>query len=313
MPVSQVREVAHDITVSAPADAVYRLIADVRNWPRIFPPTIYVDRLEHTSDEERIHIWATANGEAKDWISRRTLDAGRRRIDFRQEVSSPPVAAMSGTWLIEPVSDTASLVRLLHDYRAVDDDPASLGWIDRAVDQNSRSELAALKRNVELAHATEEVTFSFVDTEQIRGSIVDAYDFVNDAQLWEQRLPHVARVRLDEPMPGLQTLEMDTRATDGSTHTTKSFRVCMRPYRIAYKQVTLPALLTLHTGVWTFEAGTGGVTASSQHTVTLNTTNISRVLGPDAGVAEARAYVRRALSTNSRATLGFAREYAEKR
>jgi aromatase len=313
MPLSEVREVAHDITIDAPAAAIYRLIAEVRNWPRIFPPTIYVDRLEHTGDQERIHIWATANGEAKNWVSRRTLDPDNLRIDFRQEVSTPPVAAMSGTWLIESTSDTSSLVRLLHDYRAVDDGPDSLAWIDRAVDQNSRSELAALKRNVELAHSTEAVTFSFVDTEQIRGSVLDVYDFINDAQLWDQRLPHVARVNLEEPVSGLQTLEMDTRAKDGSTHTTRSYRVCTRPHRIAYKQVTLPALMTLHTGVWTFEAGPDGVTASSQHTVTLNTDNITRILGPDAGVEQARAYVKSALSTNSRATLGFAREYAETR
>lgn len=313
MPLREVREVAHDITVSASAEAVYELIADVRNWPRIFPPTIYVDRLEHSGDEERIHIWATANGAAKDWISRRTLDPARLRIDFRQEVSTPPVASMGGSWLLEPVSGTESRVRLLHDYRAVDGDPAGLRWIDQAVDANSRSELAALKRNVELVQADEEATFSFVDTERIRGSIVDTYDFVNDAHLWQQRLPHVARVRLEEPVPGLQTLEMDTRTKDGSTHTTKSYRVCLRPDRIAYKQVALPALLALHTGVWSFEERPGGVTASSQHTVTLNTDNITRVLGPDAGVAEAKAYVRTALSTNSRATLGFAREYAETR
>ena len=41
--------------------------------------------------------------------------------------------------------------------------------------------------------------------------------------------------------------------------------------------------------------------------------NIARVLGPDATVADARAYVQGALSTNSRATLGHAKDHAEKR
>jgi aromatase len=75
--------------------------------------------------------------------------------------------------------------------------------------------------------------------------------------------------------------------------------------------VTLPALMTVHTGIWTFAENDAGVTASSQHTVVLNTDNITRVLGPDAGVAEAREYVRTALSTNSRATLEHAKAYAE--
>ncbi|MEU3984557.1 aromatase/cyclase [Streptomyces sp. NPDC026672] len=305
------RQVEHTVTVDAPAAAVYRLIAEVANWPRIFPPTLYVDHVERGADEERIRIWATANGEAKNWISRRTLDAERLRITFRQEVSTPPVAAMGGTWIIEPLSGTSSRVRLLHDYRAVGDDPDGLKWIDEAVDRNSRSELAALKTNVELAHASEEITFSFEDTVQIAGTVKDAYDFVNEAGRWEERLPHVASVRFSEDTPGLQVLEMDTRAKDGSTHTTKSYRVVFPPHTIAYKQVTLPALMTLHTGRWTFTENDGGTVATSQHTVVLNTANISAVLGPGASVADARAYVHGALSANSRATLGHAKDYAE--
>ena len=310
----QVHEAEHSITVAAPATAVYELIADVRNWPRIFPPTIYVDRENGDTDsQERIRIWATANGEPKSWTSRRALDPEGLRIDFRQEVSTPPVAAMGGSWLIEPLSGTGSRVRLLHDYRAVDDSPEGLRWIDEAVDRNSRSELAALRENVERAHAAAELTFSFTDTVQIGGAAEDAYDFINEAHLWGQRLPHVASVRLGEETPGLQTLEMDTRAKDGSTHTTKSFRVCLPHHRIAYKQVTLPALLALHTGHWTFEENEHGVAASSQHTVVLNTDNITRVLGSGAGVAEAREYVRSALSTNSLATLAHSKDYAESR
>ncbi|MFI6358578.1 aromatase/cyclase [Streptomyces sp. NPDC050743] len=307
------REVEHEITVAAPAEAVYRLIAEVRNWPRIFPPTIYVDHVEQDGDTERIRIWATANGEAKNWTSRRILDRENLRIEFRQEVSTPPVAAMGGTWIIEPVSATESRVRLLHDYRAVDDDPEGLEWIDEAVDRNSRSELAALKKNVELAHAAEDLTFSFEDTVHIAGSAKDVYDFVNEADLWSERLPHVATVRLTEDTPGLQTLEMDTRAKDGSTHTTKSYRVTFPHRRIAYKQVTLPALMTLHTGYWTFADTETGVAASSQHTVTINTANIARILGEDATVEDAKTFVRDALSTNSRATLGHAKDYAEAR
>ncbi|MHC5907764.1 aromatase/cyclase [Streptomyces sp. S6] len=307
-----VREVEHEITIAAPATAVYRLIAEVENWPRIFPPTIHVDHVERGANEERIRIWATANDTAKNWTSHRTLDPDGLRITFRQEVSAPPVAAMGGTWIIEPLSDAQARVRLLHDYRAIDDDPKSLAWIDEAVDRNSRAELAALRTNVEAAHAAAAVTFSFEDTVQIDGTAKDVYDFINEAGLWEERLPHVARVHLQELSPGLQILEMDTRAKDGSTHTTKSYRVCLPVQKIAYKQVTLPALMTLHTGYWTFQEH-GGVAASSQHTVVLNTANIASVLGETATVEDARAYVQAALSTNSRATLGHAKTYAESR
>ncbi|MFG2476793.1 aromatase/cyclase [Streptomyces fagopyri] len=307
------REVEHEITIAAPAPAVYRLLAEVTNWPRIFPPTIHVDQVERNGSEERIRIWATANGEAKNWTSRRELDPEGLRITFRQEIPAPPVAAMGGTWIIEPLGENASRVRLLHDYRAVDDDPHDLLWIDQAVDRNSRSELAALKKNVEFAYAAEEVTFSFEDTVLVDGSAKDVYAFINEANLWSQRLPHVATVRLEEDTPGLQTLEMDTRAKDGSLHTTKSYRVTFPHHRIAYKQVTLPALMTLHTGHWTFTDTDEGVAATSQHTVTLNTDNIETVLGPDATLTDARTYVHTALSTNSRATLTHAKAFAENR
>jgi len=307
------REVEHEITIGAPAAAVYELLADVTNWPRIFPPTIHVDQVETDGDRERIRIWATANGEPKNWASLRTLDKDGLRITFRQEVSAPPVQHMGGTWIIEPLGEQSSRVRLLHDYSAIGDDPHDLLWIERAVDKNSTSELAALKENVERVHAAdaEELTFSFIDSVQIAGSAKDAFDFVNQAELWAERLPHVATVRLTEDTPGLQELEMDTRAKDGSTHTTKSYRVVFPDHKIAYKQVTLPALMTLHTGEWTFEENDGGTLASSQHTVTLNTANIERILGADATVADARAYVHTALSTNSSATLSYAKAHAE--
>ncbi|MGX6602116.1 aromatase/cyclase [Micromonosporaceae bacterium Da 78-11] len=305
------RVVEHEITVAAPAAEIYQLIAEVANWPQIFPPTIWVDQVEKGDREERIRIWATANGELKNWTSRRTLTPEKLRIDFRQEVSAPPVAAMGGAWVVEALSPESSRVLLLHDYRAVDDDPSKLAWIDEAVDRNSTAELAALKLNVELAHRSRELIFSFEDTVRVEGSAESVYDFVNDAGLWPERLPHVASVRFTEETPGLQTLEMDTRAKDGSTHTTKSYRVAFPHWRIAYKQTTLPALMSLHTGYWTFTPDGSGVLASSQHTVVLNQDNIARVLGPQATAAHAREYVQDALSTNSRATLGYAKAYAE--
>lgn len=307
------REVEHEIRIAAPAAAIYRLIAEVENWPRVFPPTIHIDQVEKDENSERIRIWATANDTVKNWTSRRVLDPDRLRISFRQEVSAPPVASMGGAWVIEPLSETEARVRLLHDYRAIDNDPEALAWIDQAVDRNSRAELAALKSNVEFATANADLTFSFVDSVRVDGQAKDVYDFVNDAHLWTERLPHVASVRFEESEPGLQTLEMDTRAKDGSTHTTKSYRVTFPNHKIAYKQVTLPALMTLHTGYWTFEENEDGtVTASSQHTVVLNPANITRVLGDGATVADARDYVHTALSTNSLATLGHAKAHAER-
>ncbi|HEX6970546.1 MAG TPA: aromatase/cyclase [Micromonosporaceae bacterium] len=305
------RAVSHEITIEAPASKVYRLLADTTRWPAMFPPTVHVEQVEANGAEERIRIWATANGEAKTWTSRRRLDPKGLRIDFRQEVSQPPVGAMGGSWIIEPAGEQTCRILLLHDYRAVDDDPQKLDWIARAVDRNSRAELAALKAAAE-TNGTDDLRLTFDDTVHIDGSAKDVYDFLNEAQLWAERLPHVARVSLREDTEGLQLLEMDTMTRDGSTHTTRSVRVCL-PYRkIVYKQIVLPALLTLHTGHWLIEEIGSGVAVTSRHTVVVNPANIARVLGPEAGVANAKAFVRNALSTNSLATLRHAKEYAER-
>jgi aromatase len=308
------REVEHEITIGVPAAVVYELIADVTRWPQIFPPTVHVQKMDSGDNTERLRIWATANGTAKTWLSRRELDPARLRVTFRQEVSQPPVGDMGGVWLVDPLSADSCRVRLLHDYHAIDDDPADLEWIDQAVDRNSRSELAALKENAELDSTDSELLLSFEDTVLIDGAAEDVYDFINDAQRWQERLPHVARVSVREEMPGLQVLEMDTLTKDGSTHTTKSVRVCLPPGMIVYKQVTVPALMTMHTGHWQIDqAPAGGLSVTSRHVVRLNEENIASVLGPTAGLPDARDYVHTALRTNSLATLGHTRSYAEQR
>ncbi|MFI9240367.1 aromatase/cyclase [Streptomyces sp. NPDC053079] len=307
---SEVHEVEHDITVDAPAKTVYQLLEEVENWPQVFPPSVHVERIERTGDNERIRIWATANGVAKTWTSRRRLLPADGRIEFRQEVSSHPVAAMGGAWIVEADGDERCRVRLLHDYRAVDDEPGALEWITTAVDRNSRAELGALKAHAEAAAGASPALLSFEDTTQIAGSAQDVFAFINEAHLWQERLPHVARVRLEDE-DGLQLLEMDTRTTDGTVHTTTSVRVCLPPGRIYYKQIQVPPLMTLHTGQWRFEENADGVLATSQHTVVINEANIAAVLGPDAGLDEARTMVRKALGTNSLSTLAHAKAHIE--
>jgi aromatase len=93
-------------------------------------------------------------------------------------------------------------------------------------------------------------------------------------------------------------------------------RVC-RPYTsIVYKQIVLPALLTLHTGRWLIEERDAerdgsGVSVTSRHTVRINTARIADVLGPDADVLAAQEFVHKALSGNSLTTLRAAKAYAE--
>jgi aromatase len=313
MPQCQVHATEHTIEVAAPAAVVYGLVADVTRWPQVFGPTVHVEVLDQDEEHERLQIWATANGEVKSWTSLRQLDPHTQRIVFRQEVSQPPVGAMGGEWRIVPRSAQETTVVLSHDYTAVNDDPENAAWIARAVDHNSSAELAALKATAERAAGPGDETLDFDDTVEISGSAEDVYDFLYRAQEWPQRLPHVARLDLRESAPNLQVMEMDTRTGDGAVHTTTSIRVCFPHRTIVYKQTQVPALMTAHTGAWTIEKTQDGVLATSRHTVVLKADAAPKILGAGTTLADARSFVRKALSANSRTTLGYAKAHAEGR
>jgi len=307
---SVVRNTEHEVDVGAPAARVYALLADVGAWPEIFPPTVHAERVDQNGTSELIRIWATANGTARTWTSRRQHDPERMSIEFRQERSQHPVGGMGGRWVVQPVSASECHVLLLHDFYAASGDPADLDWIGQAVDRNSAAELSALRARAELAGP--EDLFTFEDTVEVDGSAEDVYDFLNEAQLWQQRLPHVARVSLEEETSGLQVLEMDTRTTDGSVHTTKSVRVCQAHRAIVYKQTVLPPLMALHTGRWLIQPrDPAGVRVTSRHTVRINTARIPELLGAGADLPTAQEIVRKALSANSLITLRAAKTYAE--
>jgi aromatase len=114
----------------------------------------------------------------------------------------------------------------------------------------------------------------------------------------------VSRVDLREQPPDgqtdeartVQTIEMDTVA-DGGTHTTRSVRICRRPRSIAYKQLTVPAPLLGHAGLWTVSDGR----IIARHTVALDPSRADR------------ATVRDLLGANSRTTLAAAKDHAEAR
>ncbi len=107
---------------------------------------------------------------------------------------------------------------------------------------------------------------------------------------------------------------METRTADGSAHKTTSVRVCFPPQRIVYKQVVVPPLMTVHLGEWSIgQLNNGRVAVSSRHTVRINPDKVESILGAGATIADARRFVREALSRNSRTTLEHARSYAQRR
>jgi ribosome-associated toxin RatA of RatAB toxin-antitoxin module len=302
----------HIITVNAPAPAIYGLISDVTKWPYVFGPTVHVQTMQLDENNERLRLWAFANGEVRTWASRRTLDPDCLRIRFHQVITSPPVESMGGEWVIEPLADGSTRVVLLHDFTVINDDPDDRAFITKAVDHNSNAELAALKRAAELGDDFDQLVLTFTDTVTVHAPVDKVYDFLYRADLWPDRLPHVARLELSETTPNVQSMEMDTKSTDGSIHTTKSVRVCFPNEAIVYKQTGTPEIMAAHTGRWDFkEKGGGVVELSSTHTVVIRPEIIPKVLGPEGTVQLARQKIQHALSTNSMTTMKTAKAYGE--
>lgn len=306
-------KVTHRIDVVAPAQSVYAIVADVSRWPLYFPPTVRAERLGTDGAEETIRIWAMANDELRTWRSRRTLRPEQHRIEFEQIEPRHPVAAMGGAWTVEDTPDGCA-VTLDHFYAAVDDDASSLQRMHRAVDTNSTAELAHLKQAAERGQDEYDLYVDFADSLTFSGSVRDAYDFIYDAAKWPERLPHVLGLQLREDDDGLQVMRMDTRAKDGSVHTTVSGRVCTPDTSIVYKQTTLPPALKAHNGAWLFApAPDGAVTVTARHRVILDPDGIAALPSPPASLADARTAVRDSLGANSRATLALARDFIEAR
>src|SRR5918999_4423238 len=101
-------------------------------------------------------------------------------------------------------------------------------------------------------------------------------------------------------------MEMETTTADGSSHTTRSIRLCFPPDQIVYKQLVPPDLLLGHSGSWQLRKRDGGDVATARHAVVINPDAVTGVLGPGRTPADARAFVRDALGKNSRATMTHA-------
>lgn len=300
----------HTIRIGAGAGEVFGRLVDVSRWSEMFEPTIHGTELSRRDGVQTIQLWATANGEPKTWVSERVLDEAGRSIRFAQSVPAPPVAEMSGTWSVTPEPAGGCTVELVHTYRAVDDAPESLEWIATAVETNSTKELAALKTACEAAGDDDAAPFSFADSVDTEADPRLIFDFLDRGGEWADRLDHVAEAEQREYPGGLQFLRMSTRTPDHSTHVTESFRVSQAPAVLLYKQTTLPALLSLHTGRWSITPYGEKWRVTSAHTVAIRGQAVKAVLGPDATVADARALARRNLGDNSRKTLEAAARWA---
>ncbi|NYI04190.1 aromatase/cyclase [Allostreptomyces psammosilenae] len=316
----QQREYAleHSEVITARASDLYGIIADVTRWPVLFGPTVHTDHIERTPSVERFHLWALLDGNVLNWTTRRTHDPERLVVTYAQAHSRPPFRTMTGEWRFRPLDGERSEVVLTHRFVPLEDTPEIREQITRTLDRNSTVELARLRGVAELGHSADELVFSFEEAlSGIAGSAADAYAFVAEAEAWPERLPRVTKAVLRDYREGIENLELETVADDGSTTATSAVRVLFPGERIAFKHITVPKPLLGHSGLWTFsdvpaEQG-GGSTISVRHTVSVNPATIGEVLGAGATLEDARRHAREILGAQCRATMERAAAHAAER
>lgn len=308
-------EAVETMTVAAPARAVFDLIIDVERWPQFFTSLAHTRVDPDDGDAtDVVRCWGVRGRDAvRVWSARRWIDHDALRVDFDNDPPPPGVRTQHGRWTVEPDGEDACVVTLRHAFDCGDDVSAELlARIETEFARHSQAQLGELKDAAERRVELDDLVIGWEDTLFVSGSAADAWVVLYEADKWPERIPHVARIEMIEPAPGVQFFDMDTSTPDGRAHTTRSVRVCFPYELIVYKQTTLPPMLAAHTGHWRFAQTPEGVLLGARHTVTLKRSALSQ-LGPDTTVADARRYARRVLGTNSMKNLQIAKAYAEER
>ncbi|MFE9291916.1 aromatase/cyclase [Streptomyces olivaceus] len=312
MPNTQQYSVRDEVHVAAPLEQVRSLVEDVTGWTQLHTPAVHAEILSDTGAEHLVRHWAvTGRDSVRTWTARRTRAADGSRISFVHEEAEAPFASLGGAWTFQE-QDGKTLVEMRHDFTLAEGEEGLADEVSTRLRTGARDYLRTLGHAAENREELNRLIISFTDSLFIAGNIKDAYDYLWEADKWEERIPHIAKLDLEEPAPGVQFFDMLTSTPDGSSHRTRSVRVTVEPDIIVYKQTELPALLDGHTGHWRFAQTPEGVIAEARHTATIKPSAL-HILGEGTTVLDARKHLRRVLSANSVSNLRLAKAYAEER
>ncbi|MFF4585008.1 aromatase/cyclase [Streptomyces sp. NPDC001388] len=306
------RTIARTVTVAAPAATVHGVLRDVESWPQYHAPAVHAAYEERGREQDTVRIWSLHGRDAvRSRRMRRTFDPSGLRITFEHLDPRPPVTAVSGGWRLTARGEDSTEVEMWHDIEVAGDE-AAVERTAATIAEGTRAHLETLTATAENWKELEQRVVDFEDPLFIAGSAQDAYQVLYEADKWPERMAHVDAIDMTEDEPNVQFFDMETRTADGSSHTTRSVRLCFPHHLIVYKQIELPALLDGHRGSWTFTTTPEGVVAAARHIATIKPSAL-HVLGEGTTVPKARRYLRRVLSANSVSNLYVAKKYAEER
>ena len=149
----------HCITIEAPVQVVYDILADVVGYATLFPPTRSVEILEEDTGYQIARLEVDVGGQLQTWTSRRNLVADRRIISYQQIQKAPLLKHMSGEWRCFPLTEQRTQLVLTHDFEVREPTEGKVigqytpeeaeAIVCDAVERNSRADLAAVKKEAE--------------------------------------------------------------------------------------------------------------------------------------------------------------------
>lgn len=144
----------HTVTVEAPADTVFAVLADIENYANLFPPTQESTILEESETHQIARLTVNVSGQIQSWVTRRDLDRQRRVIAYRQLENAAMIEFMGGEWRALPLDEGRTQLVITHDFaarptEAVPSQEKATELLRAAVDRNSDADLDAVRKESE--------------------------------------------------------------------------------------------------------------------------------------------------------------------
>jgi ribosome-associated toxin RatA of RatAB toxin-antitoxin module len=146
----------HTITIDAPQQIVWEVLADIEGYADLFPPTQSATILEEGDGYQIAKLVVDVSGQVQSWTTRRELNAELGVISYRQLQTAPLVEYMGGEWRALPFGPGRTQLVLTHDFAARQEDEngkvaekythaEAHELLSAAVERNSVADLAAVR------------------------------------------------------------------------------------------------------------------------------------------------------------------------
>ncbi|WP_131744861.1 SRPBCC family protein [Frankia sp. Cppng1_Ct_nod] len=141
----------NSILIDAEIGFVWMTTNDLEGWPGLFTEYASVEILEHLGQTFRFRLTMHPDPDGKvwSWVSERTLDPDKYRVEARR-VEPGPFEYMNIEWTYEP-EGTGTRMRWVQDFHMRPDAPVDDEWMTNNINNNTRREMGVIRDKVERA------------------------------------------------------------------------------------------------------------------------------------------------------------------